>query len=205
MSFSSTVSDQAQSSHEIKVGMVGDPSIGKTSLMVKYISNQFDPIYTQTLGVNYMQKEVNLKGNQITFSIWDLGGAAEFGHMLPLVCNEATAILFMFDLTKIQTLTSVREWFSRVRQYNETAFAILIGTKFDAYASMSDDHKREVNKKARRTAKAMRAPLVYSSAQFSINIKKIFKIVLSKTFGLNMAIEEMSEFGHPITELQQQS
>lgn len=84
---------------------VGDAQIGKTSLMVKYVEGKFDSDYIETLGVNFMEKSITLKNAQVTFSIWDLGGEREFINMLPLVCNDALVILFMFDLSKRATLT----------------------------------------------------------------------------------------------------
>jgi hypothetical protein len=45
--------------------------------MVKYVENKFDEDYIQTLGVNFMEKSINLRHTEITFSIWDLGGASE--------------------------------------------------------------------------------------------------------------------------------
>ncbi|KAF9252469.1 P-loop containing nucleoside triphosphate hydrolase protein [Marasmius fiardii PR-910] len=83
----------------IKVGMVGDSQIGKTSLLVNYVEGSFDEDYIQTLGVNFMEKTISVRRTTITFSIWDLGGQREFVNMLPLVCNDAVAILFMFDLS----------------------------------------------------------------------------------------------------------
>ncbi|KAG8794525.1 septum-promoting GTP-binding protein 1, partial [Serendipita sp. 399] len=93
----------------VKVGMVGDSQIGKTSLMVKYVEGSFDEDYIQTLGVNFMEKTISVRRTTITFSIWDLGGQREFVNMLPLVCNDAVAILFMFELTRKATLNSVKE------------------------------------------------------------------------------------------------
>lgn len=58
----------------VKVGMVGDSQIGKTSLMVKYVEGSFDEDYIQTLGVNFMEKTIAIRNTEITFSIWDLGG-----------------------------------------------------------------------------------------------------------------------------------
>jgi len=84
----------------VKIGMVGDSGIGKTSLMVKYVEGAFNEDYIQTLGVNFMEKTISLRKTDITFSIWDLGGQTEYLHMLPLVCNDAVALLFMFDLTE---------------------------------------------------------------------------------------------------------
>ncbi|CAD6973032.1 unnamed protein product, partial [Tilletia controversa] len=94
----------------IKVGMVGDSQIGKTSLMVRYVEGSFNEDYIQTLGVNFMEKTISIRNTEITFSIWDLGGQREFVNMLPLVCNDAVAILFMFDLSRKSTLNSIKEW-----------------------------------------------------------------------------------------------
>ncbi len=58
-----------------------------------------------------MEKTVSIRNANITFSIWDLGGQREFINMLPLVCNDAAAILFMFDLSRIATLNNVKEWY----------------------------------------------------------------------------------------------
>ena len=58
----------------VKVGMVGDAGVGKTSLMVKYIEGKFDEDYIHTLGVNFMEKTITLRNTEVTFSIWDLGG-----------------------------------------------------------------------------------------------------------------------------------
>lgn len=126
----------------IKVGMVGDSQIGKTSLMVKYVEGSFDEDYIQTLGtshsqvdiykcladpkmvksslgVNFMEKTISVRRTTITFSIWDLGGQREFVNMLPLVCNDAVAILFMFDLSRKSTLNSVKEWYRQARGFNK--------------------------------------------------------------------------------------
>lgn len=132
------ISPHLFSSVVIKVGMVGDSQIGKTSLMVKYVEGSFDEDYIQTLGisfslflpfhrldhtpwpgVNFMEKTISVRRTTITFSIWDLGGQREFVNMLPLVCNDAVAILFMFDLSRKSTLNSVKEWYRQARGFNK--------------------------------------------------------------------------------------
>lgn len=94
----------------VKVGMVGDSQIGKTSLMVKYVEGNFNEDYIQTLGkpalraepsqltlitapwvftgVNFMEKTISLRNTDITFSIWDLGGACA-APPLTCVCDAA--------------------------------------------------------------------------------------------------------------------
>ncbi|KIR32047.1 septum-promoting GTP-binding protein 1 [Cryptococcus deuterogattii 99/473] len=182
----------------LKVGMVGDSQIGKTSLMVKYVEGSFDEDYIQTLGVNFMEKAISIRNTEITFSIWDLGGQREFVSMLPLVSNDAVAILFMFDLTRKSTLNSVKEWYRQARGFNKTAIPVLIGTKYDQFASFPREEQEEITRQAKRFSKAMHAPLIFCSTSHSINVQKIFKIVLAKAFDLKCVIPEIDAVGEPI-------
>lgn len=133
----------------IKVGMVGDAQIGKTSLMVKYVEGSWDEDYIQTLGVNFMEKTISIRNTEITFSIWDLGGQREFVNMLPLVCNDAVAILFMFDLTRKSTLNSIKEWYRQGRGFNKTAIPILVGTKYDHFVNFPLQDQEEISNQVR--------------------------------------------------------
>ncbi|EED22859.1 GTP binding protein (SPG1), putative [Talaromyces stipitatus ATCC 10500] len=192
------VAQPSRNSVVIKVGMVGDAQIGKTSLMVKYVEGSWDEDYIQTLGVNFMEKTISIRNTEITFSIWDLGGQREFVNMLPLVCNDAVAILFMFDLTRKSTLNSIKEWYRQGRGFNKTAIPFLIGTKYDHFVNFPREDQEEISLQAKRYAKAMRASLIFSSTSHSINVQKIFKIVLSKAFDLKCTIPEIENIGEPL-------
>ena len=166
------------------------------------------------LGVNFMEKTISIRNTEITFSIWDLGGQREFVNMLPLVCNDAVAILFMFDLTRKSTLNSIKEWYRQGRGFNKTAIPFLVGTKFDHFVNFPREDQEEISNQARRFAKAMRASLIFSSTSHSINVQKvcyvftpttcadtgnqIFKIVLSKAFDLKCTIPEIEAVGEPL-------
>lgn len=146
-----TTSDASRNKNSvvIKVGMVGDAQIGKTSLMVKYVEGSWDEDYIQTLGVNFMEKTISIRNTEITFSIWDLGGQREFVNMLPLVCNDAVAILFMFDLTRKSTLNSIKEWYRQGRGFNKTAIPFLVGTKYDHFVNFPREDQEEISNQVR--------------------------------------------------------
>lgn len=69
----------------------------------------------------------SMAGNITDVQIWDLGGQREFVSMLPLVCNDAVAILFMFDLTRKTTLNSVKEWYRQARGFNKVSLCYVDG------------------------------------------------------------------------------
>mmetsp|Transcript_21116 Transcript_21116/g.61632 ORF Transcript_21116/g.61632 Transcript_21116/m.61632 type:complete len:209 (-) Transcript_21116:438-1064(-) len=182
----------------IKCGLVGDMQVGKTTLMVKYVENRLDEDYIQTLGVNFMEKSIMLRNTEVTFSIWDLGGQREFLSMLPLVCNDASAVFFMFDLSRKSTLVSIKEWYRQARGLNRKAVAFLVGTKYDVFITLPQDQQEEIDKQARKFAKAMKAPLVFTSATHSINVQKLFKVVLAKVFDLRCTLDKITNTGEPL-------
>jgi GTP-binding protein of the ras superfamily involved in termination of M-phase len=137
--------------------------------------------------------------------------------MLPLVCNDAVAILFMFDLTRKSTLNSIKEWYRQGRGFNKTAIPFLVGTKYDHFVNFPREEQEEISLQAKRFAKAMKASLIFSSTSHSINVQKvpsvsplpissqpsnhhtqIFKIVLSKAFDLRCTIPEIENVGEPL-------
>lgn len=92
--------------------------------MVKYVEGFFDRDYNETIGVQFLEKKLNAAGTNVIMSLWDLGGAKKFTTMLPMVCVDAVAMLFLFDLTNEGSLDSVREWYRQVRTLNPVRFTL---------------------------------------------------------------------------------
>jgi GTP-binding protein of the ras superfamily involved in termination of M-phase len=99
-----------------------------------------------------MEKTISIRNTEITFSIWDLGGQREFVNMLPLVCNDAVAILFMFDLTRKSTLNSIKEWYRQGRGFNKTAIPFLVGTKYDTFVNFPREEQEEISNQVRSSS-----------------------------------------------------
>ena len=184
----------------LKVAMLGEMEVGKTSMMVKYVEGTFDQDYIQSLGVTFEEKTIKVRNTNITFVIWDVGGQHQFRGLVPIACNDAVAILFMFDLTRMHSLERVKEWFKKARKENKTAFPFLVGTKYDLFVDLPEEQRLGIIKKARKYAKAMRAALIFSSASHSINVSKIFKLVISRVFGLKTNIEPCHDVNAPLVE-----
>ncbi|TYG90443.1 hypothetical protein ES288_A12G182500v1 [Gossypium darwinii] len=90
----------------LKISLLGDPQIGKTSFLAKYIGDEKDEQGEdhQEKGLNLMDKTFVVQGARIYYSIWEVDGAEKSPDHIPKACQESVAILFMFDLTSRCTL-----------------------------------------------------------------------------------------------------
>ncbi|KAJ9671393.1 hypothetical protein PVL29_025206 [Vitis rotundifolia] len=182
----------------LKICVMGDCQIGKTSFLIKYVGDEQEKKCLQMTGLNLMDKTLIVQGARIAFSIWDVGGDHTSLTHVPIACKDAVAILFMFDLTSRCTLNSVMGWYSQARRWNQTAIPIMIGTKFDDFVKLPPDLQRPIVTQARGYARAMKATLFFSSATHNINVNKIFKFIMAKLFNLPWTVQRNLTIGEPI-------
>lgn len=76
-----------------------------------------------------------------------------------------------------------------------------MGTKFDGFVALPKEEQITIMEQSRKFARAMKAPLIYSSASHSINVQKLFKVILAKLFDLRVSVEENHNIGEPLLEL----
>ncbi|PUZ72277.1 hypothetical protein GQ55_2G381200 [Panicum hallii var. hallii] len=183
----------------LKVSLLGDCQIGKTSFMVKYVGDDGEEQNgLQMTGLNLMDKTMAVRGARIAYSIWDVAGDIQSIDHIPIACKDAVAILYMFDLTSRCTLNNILDWYERARKWNKTAIPILIGTKFDDFAQLPLEMQWAIVNQARAYARAMKATLFFSSATHNINVNKIFKFITAKLFNLPWTVERNLTIGEPI-------
>ncbi|OVA11108.1 Small GTPase superfamily [Macleaya cordata] len=182
----------------LKISLLGDCQIGKTSFVIKCLGSDQEKRCLKMSGLNLVDKIFSVRGARIAFSIWDVGGDHKSLDHVPIACKDAVAILIMFDLTSRSTLNSVIGWYQQARKYNQTAIPILIGTKFDDFVQLPLAMQWAIVNQARTYAQAMQATLFFSSSTHNININKIFKFITAKLFNLPWTVERNLNIGEPI-------
>ncbi|CAM8900832.1 unnamed protein product [Rhodiola kirilowii] len=186
----------------LKISLLGDCQIGKTSFVIKYVGDEQENRGLEMAGLNLVDKVLTVQGARIAFTIWDVAGDNKAFDQVHMACKDAIAIMFMFDLTSRCTLQSVIGWYKQARKYNQTAIPVLIGTKFDEFVKLPPDLQWTIVTQARTYAKAMNATLFFSSATHNINVNKIFKFVMAKLFNLPWKVERNLTLGEPIIDFQ---
>ncbi|PIN14936.1 Ras GTPase [Handroanthus impetiginosus] len=182
----------------LKISLFGDCRIGKTSFLTKYAGGEKGKEEFAVTGINQVDKTLNVKGARISYSIWEVGGDNSSVDMIPAASKDSVAMLFMFDLTSRCTLNSVIKWYQEARKWNQTAIPVLVGTKFDDFVQLPIDLQWTIASQARAYAKVLNATLFFSSAEYNINVNKIFKYITAKLFNLHWNLERNLTIGEPI-------
>ncbi|HMF31193.1 MAG TPA: Rab family GTPase [Candidatus Lokiarchaeia archaeon] len=116
-----------------KTVVCGEGKVGKTSLILQYTQHKFSEQYIQTIGSNFAIADVMLPDSKpVKLQLWDLAGQEQFSFVRPPFYKGASAVIFVYDITKRQSLEAIREWKAEVEKYvDESTKYFLIGNKND--------------------------------------------------------------------------
>lgn len=130
-----------------KLLMLGDASVGKTSLTHRYITGIFIDSPRLTIGVDFFSKKVRLpNGKKVKLQIWDFGGEERFRFLLPTYSKGSNAALFLYDITSQKSLESIGAWLEIVRKNAGNIPIFLIGSKKDleSHREVSPEFAKEI-------------------------------------------------------------
>jgi len=129
------IKDRSLIDYQFKIIVVGDPNVGKTSLILRYTNNAFRRNYVPTLGVMVSDKIFKIDGNIIQLTLWDIGGQQKFQTMRQQFYRGSDAVFLVFDLTRVVTFNNIPKWYSDVKEQllkrSEELIGFIIGNKYD--------------------------------------------------------------------------
>ncbi|MFX1253362.1 MAG: Rab family GTPase [Promethearchaeota archaeon] len=102
--------------HVLKIITVGDPAVGKTSLLRRYTTGQFSEDYSPTLGVNFLVEEIIIKEKEsnkkitVHLQLWDIAGHSRFASFKQWYFQGTHGVFLIFDLTRLYTLKNLEAW-----------------------------------------------------------------------------------------------
>jgi len=125
---------------QVKVAVVGDGTVGKTSLVNRFtgktsLMEQFLPeSYKMTIGVNIVVYKIETtNGKKINFAIWDLGGQPRFNVVRSQFYKGTRLIMYVYDISNKESFDNLTKWFQEVhKSYDQSNYeGLLVGNKLD--------------------------------------------------------------------------
>ena len=160
----------------IKVLTLGDATVGKSSIVIRYSDNKFSETLLSTIGVDSKRKIVKINGEKVRVSIWDTAGQEKFQNIVKQYYKGANGVLLIYDIAEKKSFKNLDFW---IRDLKENAdnfndiFICLIGNKIDK------EEEREVSiEEADEYAKEKNLPFFEVSAKTGEGIHKLFHEII---------------------------
>ena len=173
----------------LKLLLLGDSSVGKTSILLKYISNKFDESSISTVGVDYMDKIIDYNKFKIKLQIWDTSGEEKFRTITKNFYRNADGLLVVFDLTKKESYDHIRIWINEAKENNDKLKTLLIGNKLD----LKDERIVAIDV-AKQFAEKNNLKYIETSAKDGTNINESFQAIIDLLFDGKSSEEILHEF-----------
>jgi len=123
---------QKESDYTFKVVLVGDPTVGKTSIILRFIDNNFIPDNVTTNGVNTKTRAIQFGKKTVKLIIADTAGQERFRTISRSMYREADAVIVVYDQTVEKTYSSIKFWINEVDKYaNENTRKFIVANKTD--------------------------------------------------------------------------
>lgn len=160
---------------KVKVGLVGDSEVGKTSLIRRFVLDQFDDRYVKTIGAKVSKKEISLplskqKTLRVDMVVWDILGEKSIADLyIESHFKGMQGILAICDLTRTETLNSIDGWASSVFHVTGKVPTCILANKVDLQGKFQV-HKQDVVK----SSKNLGIPYIFTSAKTGQNVERAF-------------------------------
>jgi small GTP-binding protein len=157
-----------------KVIIIGPAAVGKTSLIRRFVEDQFSSNYKFTIGVDFLVKTLRLEEDKIVrLSIWDVGGQERFKFLRSNFYEGTHGAILVFDLSRANTFPKMKNWLIDMRNLIEHKIPfIILGNKSDLLSEIGEVIDRE---EPMRFAKQEDSFYLETSAKTGNNVEKAFR------------------------------
>lgn len=116
----------------VKLVLLGEAAVGKSSLVLRFVSDEFQENKEPTIGAAFLTQKCQLSNRTIKYEIWDTAGQERFASLAPMYYRNAQAAVVVYDITKPASFIRARHWVNELKAQGSPNIVIaLVGNKFD--------------------------------------------------------------------------
>ncbi|KAF2459135.1 ras family-domain-containing protein [Lineolata rhizophorae] len=165
---------------KFKLVFLGEQSVGKTSLITRFMYDSFDNTYQATIGIDFLSKTMYLEDRTVRLQLWDTAGQERFRSLIPSYIRDSSVAVVVYDISNKKSFENTRKWVDDVRgERGNDVIIVLVGNKTDL------NDKREVTT-AQGEDEARRHNLMFieTSAKVGHNVKTLFRRIAQALPGM---------------------
>lgn len=154
-----------------KIVVLGQTSVGKSSIVNRFIHNRFDEFQESTIGAAFFSKTIQNNGSSIKFDIWDTAGQERYRSLAPMYYRGARYAIVVMDITETDSLVSAKYWIEELQTNSaHRCNVMLVGNKLDR-----ESDRKISTEKAIEFARGYDIDYLEVSAKTGVNIDSIFE------------------------------
>ncbi|XP_068013722.1 ras-related protein Rab-41 isoform X2 [Melanerpes formicivorus] len=193
---------------KFKLVFLGEQSVGKTSLITRFMYDSFDNTYQATIGIDFLSKTMYLEdrtgGNkssnfrwqskgtlseQVRLQLWDTAGQERFRSLIPSYIRDSTIAVVVYDITNLNSFQQTSKWIDDVRtERGSDVIIMLVGNKTDLA-----DKRQITTEEGEQRAKELNVMFIETSAKTGYNVKQLFRRVAAALPGMDSTPEKSKE------------
>lgn len=161
----------------LKLILVGDGRVGKTSIINKYLYNTFNENEPMTINSCFLEKKMIINEKTFKFALWDTAGQEKFNSVTPVYYRDAKGVILVYDITNARSFERVQKWIEEVRSYNKECEIVICGNKVDIKETYEDGVDKD---KAKEYVVNKGIEHFYTSAKTGEGLEEVFDYVAKK-------------------------
>lgn len=159
--------------HLVKLLLLGDSAVGKSSLLSRFCDGKFDSNFVLTIGVDYKWKSVDRNGRKLKLQVWDTAGQERFRTITPAYYRAAMGVVITYDITDKNTFDHVEFWAQQLDLHgDENVQRILVGNKSDLL-----EHRKVSTEEGEALARRFNMDFFETSAKSGANVDEAFLVI----------------------------
>lgn len=155
-----------------KLVFLGDQSVGKTSIITRFMYDNFDRHYQATIGIDFLSKTMYLEDRTVRLQLWDTAGQERFRSLIPSYIRDSSVAVVVYDVTSRPSFINTTKWVEDVRAERGNDVVIcLVGNKTD----LGNDKRQISTEEGEEKAKKEGLLFMECSAKAGYNVKSLFR------------------------------
>ncbi|KAK9237102.1 ras family-domain-containing protein [Lipomyces kononenkoae] len=172
-----------------KLVFLGEQSVGKTSLITRFMYDSFDSQYAATIGIDFLSKTMYLEDRTVRLQLWDTAGQERFRSLIPSYIRDSTVAVVVYDVTNRNSFINTSKWIDDVRaERGNDVIIVLVGNKTDL-----NDKRQVTTEEGEKKAKEFKVMFIETSAKAGHNVKTLFRRIAQALPGMENSMEETSQ------------